>query len=134
MRELTIDRRKWARGDMGGGSALLNEIGSMCCLGFDMRGCGFKPKEIRNQAMPDDVGDMDKQMKRTAKKVPHLVNTLDNPWADSTDEDGLLRLRATKFAIKAAAINDNVKIAERTREKRLKALFFEQEIALQFVN
>lgn len=61
---LVIDRRKWRRGGDGvmcmlndkfGGTALLNDRGKMCCLGFDAKACGVPRSIILKEGMPDDV-------------------------------------------------------------------------------
>ena len=128
MRGLIIDRRKWARGNRGGESALFNDIGGMCCLGFDMRACGISPKRIKNLEMPRELQG---NVKLAAKKIPHLLKFSMPNWSKDRVygwyED-------TKFATRAASINDNDKITERTREKRLVALFEKQDIALEFIN
>lgn len=50
---LVIDRRKWARGKVGG--RLLDWGGKMCCLGFDARACGIPKKVILDMETPGDI-------------------------------------------------------------------------------
>lgn len=58
-RVLTIDRSKWRRGGNGGigagVTALLNEQGFMCCLGFDAIGRGLTAGQIRDCMYPTSV-------------------------------------------------------------------------------
>ena len=39
---VTINRKKWKRGNDGVGSALLTETGQCCCLGFVAKACGIR--------------------------------------------------------------------------------------------
>jgi len=52
MQIVKIDRAKWARGRMGGKSALLNSENNMCCLGFACLELGATQHDIFNKSMP----------------------------------------------------------------------------------
>lgn len=59
-RVLTIDRSRWRRGGdesgLGqGDTALLNDLGFMCCLGFDALACGVPDAVIHGEADPDYI-------------------------------------------------------------------------------
>lgn len=133
MRALTIDRRKWARGARGGSSALLNDIGGMCCLGFEARACGFTKKSLFEAGTPMDItlNDSRAHTKRKAvTKAPHLLKLIE----ESPGDDPFVYLKDTTFVNRAVRINDTNRITERTRETRLQALFAKQDINLQFIN
>jgi hypothetical protein len=61
----TVNRKTWVRGRylmQMGMSALLNQEGNMCCLGFLGEACGV-PKEkmlyrVVPSSLPDELGDM----------------------------------------------------------------------------
>lgn len=61
MDKLVIDRSKWRTGDAGpdatgqGPTALLNDQGFMCCLGFYSRACGYTDEEIQGACEPSDI-------------------------------------------------------------------------------
>lgn len=60
MKVLTIERSKWRRGGSDhdgtqGPTALLNEKGLMCCLGFDALACGLLPGAIVGRVSPAEV-------------------------------------------------------------------------------
>lgn len=123
MRTLIIDRREWARGSVGGESALLNHIGSKCCLGFEALACGFTKEDIAHTGTPEDIGLFhDVETEYAIAKAPHLfVSSIDY-------------LSDSPFVNRAVKINDNAKITEVTREKRLTALFEKEGIELEFIN
>lgn len=55
---LTIDRSKWNRGKKGPGACLmLNEVGMMCCLGFDALACGLTESQIMGVGTPSMIMD-----------------------------------------------------------------------------
>lgn len=51
----TIDRSKWARRGLNGMSAMLNNQGAMCCLGFYAKACGATDEELLGKSNPDQV-------------------------------------------------------------------------------
>lgn len=55
LKNLTIDRRRWKRGNPDD-STLLTETGQMCCLGFLGRACGLSPDQLRQGASPKTAG------------------------------------------------------------------------------
>lgn len=56
MKVLTIERSKWIRGDAFD-TALLNDNGKMCCLGFDAIACGLPAALIDGRGNPDGIDD-----------------------------------------------------------------------------
>ena len=126
MRTLVIDRRKWARGILGGPSALRNNSGNMCCLGFDAKACGFGPKSLKDAGTPEYIlsGGSTLTAKTIVKRIPHLVEIT------GCDE----QISDISFTIKAIEINDDDDITEAARENKLAELFGEQDIVLEFIN
>lgn len=61
MEKLIIDRSKWRTGHTAenatgqGFTALLNDQGFMCCLGFYSLACGYTEEEIRGVGEPQDI-------------------------------------------------------------------------------
>ena len=113
MREFTIYRDKWVRGDRYhndyhlGRSALLNENDNMCCLGFLGKACGISQKRMLNKTAPDDVA------RNKHRNYPAL----------SYDE-------WDKFV----SINDNTSITNRQREDTLRSFFKNIGFKVSFKN
>lgn len=113
MQKLIIDRSKWLRGDEKGTSYLLRSSDNkMCCLGFLCIALGAKEEDIRQVEMPD-------QMDRSIK-IPDYLN---HPFRT-----------IGKFPRSAADLNDDRSIYDKERERKLIALFAEQNIQLEFVD
>lgn len=103
---LTIERAKWRRGGdrdvdlkVFGETALLNEKGYMCCLGFDARARGVPKSAIRYVGEPAEV----EGESRVCRKYVD--------WAARHDGD----------ISDAIGINDASKITEPERERRVRA-------------
>lgn len=83
---VTIDRAKWRRTLFGKrleDNALLNLDGSMCCLGFVSKACGYTKDELEEIATPVEVhGDpkpkYDSVFKKLCKKQNSFVTLNDN--------------------------------------------------------
>lgn len=122
MRKLVIDRQKWYRGNQnndptcGEGSKLLRRTdGKMCCLGFDAVACGIDSRTIEGVGFLDHFTIACENFK---KLLPHHF-----------DKYGA----RSQFVAEAAAINDDRGIPDENKEARLKTLFAEQNIELEFV-
>ena len=122
MRTLVIKRSKWARGILNGYSALLNDKGNMCCLGFDARACGFGPKFLKDAGTPEDMDFKNKT--RAVEKAPHLLMF--------SDMDG--HVEDTVFVRQAMETNDDVDISESAREQELYELFHHEGIVVEFID
>ena len=112
METLTINRKRWARyGSDKGESALLNEDGNMCCLGFLGRACGLKPTDLR-VGMPGDT-----------------YSGLHHKWSK-----GVIGKRNpySRWASKAATVNDSDKYSPEKREAILVNHFKKIGIELKF--
>lgn len=115
---VTIDRKKWFRGDGGLKSSLRLPGGKQCCLGFACRALGLKAKQILNRGMPSDVD--------YSEIIPGL--TTESPGGSFNSKSN------TMFSEKAARINDLDDINDRSREKQLKALARQNGFIFKFVN
>ncbi|MHA2068143.1 MAG: hypothetical protein ACXABY_27595 [Candidatus Thorarchaeota archaeon] len=107
MKEFTVYKDSWVRGDgyvynangereYMGNSALLNNEGNMCCLGFFGEACGLSHARMIDQAEPDDVG---RNKHRNYPKLDYKV------WEQFM------------------SVNDNSQISDRQRQDRLRKLF-----------
>lgn len=121
MKEFVIDRSVWARGKPDGTACLLREDGKMCCLGIYLRALGMKPHQILGKAYPSAV----RQQRPTAPTA----------WLDETspvrlllDWDG-----PHTWQTVLAYTNDDAKIEDADREKRIRDGFAANGIAVSFV-
>lgn len=119
MLEVTIDRSKWNRAipkvdysQHFGLSALLNDQGNMCCLGFVCKALGLSDEQIVDRAYPQS----------TQLEIPHLTEFHDVSYP-----------KDTILSCRAAAINDSPMIHSKKKEEQLKNLFLENDIKLTFV-
>lgn len=106
---LSIDRARWGK------SALRNDDGTMCCLGFLGVACGVPESEMLEVGMPNDIVGM-----KYRSKYPIDV------FADD-DRD-----TESDFADEAASINDSGIIKPYRKEEKLKKLFKTVGIKLTF--
>jgi hypothetical protein len=114
MKTITIKRSKWARGGMNGDSFLLNEAGNMCCLGFAANQMNRIARcELFEGATPEDV------------------YTKASPFTN-VDEDGFVKDNVLSET--AIMINDNARISDKVRERRLTTLFKKFGIKIKFVD
>ncbi len=127
---ITIDRSRWCRGgrftdeeDMDD-AQLLTTISTMCCLGFFCHQMGIPKKELLGIGTPEAVPY------NYGKKITALVNIDEGVDGGASATAGL---SDSAFSNKAMEINDNTKINEKDREKRLKKLFAENDYRVVFV-
>jgi len=116
MKQLLIDRNKWCRGKINNnhGTALLDDGGMMCCLGFYCKQIdGMEDKDIHEIAVPAQIG------KTLVEKLSILVD-------DEYEEEN------NDFSDTAININDNMSISEEDRENRLKEHFASNGIEIKF--
>lgn len=119
LKVITIDRSTWRRGDMKmnevlcGDTALLNDLGFKCCLGFHaLQLCKATEKIIKGKAEPKNTY---RSLKGLSKKI------------------GPKEYSNTIYSINAVDINDDHIMTETEREKRLKALGKEHGYLFKFV-
>jgi hypothetical protein len=55
MKQLTIDEKKWARGNINKPSRLLNNDGNMCCLGFLGKACKISKDILLDKEYPETL-------------------------------------------------------------------------------
>lgn len=118
--KLTIDRRKWGRGEMAAQTekeklvsesrlligedssrGVIEAVGKMCCLGFLGRKCGINQDALLDKCMPSNV-----EIEPTRNK------TVWNSLIDNTHN--------TQVASDLAHINDSLNISEKMREFKIK--------------
>jgi hypothetical protein len=119
MKRFTIDRSKWACGDVKAKfgedayTALLDPAsGAMCCLGFYAASCGFAKKDLLDISFPSHILGFDKK--------PSLK------WL--TDVSGALSNQSC-----IAQLNDDETLSQNTREARIRAEFAKHNIEVEFV-
>jgi hypothetical protein len=125
-KSFVVDRSRWRSGRYGkyatgklgvnglASTFLLDENGSMCCLGFVAQQCGVPKKALLEANAPRVLDWVHK-----ATTTPALIQS-----------DGFTETSLTKTAI---GINDNTKIDRKTREKRLKAVFKKHGYSIEFI-
>lgn len=111
MQTLVIDRSKWACGGRGGVSALLNDVGNMCCLGFYAKACGVNEVNLQNIYTPSGIYEEDR-----GSLSPKVADFGDTDWTDV-----------------AMQINDNPELRQSSREQILTAHFRAIGILVKFV-
>ena len=116
MKTITVNRKKWARGGKNGESALLNDEGNMCCLGFACNQISRIPKsKLEGVGMPCDVYD----------KVSFLTE-INSTFINGIGDNLLART--------AAEINDDLRITDKMREYKLTRLFKSHGYKIRFIN
>ena len=112
MMKLTIDRSRWLRGETAEKSYLCRPRDKkMCCLGFLALQCGYTLEDI------------------TDSETPLLANG-NNKFPDSIVEGD----EHTEVCCALMRINDDGKLKEYERESKLKTLFKQADILVEFIN
>lgn len=111
-REFVVQRSKWLRGDPMN-SALLDEDGCRCCLGFVSSQCGVPDRHMLERATPSVI------LHSTEPVVGVLVQAT-------------ARRKHTELARHAIPLNDSAMLTDDEREAKLAALFAEHGYALRF--
>lgn len=113
VKEFTIDRSKWLRGEGSADSFLVRASdGKMCCLGFYGKACGILKKEMRGMQEPDEVGQ------KFEDAAPWLFDGVSGP-------SGVCATLMRE--------NDTVGGVGRDRERKVKELFAEHGVKVKFV-
>jgi hypothetical protein len=111
---LIIDRAKWRTGGLShvqtgeGGTALLNNDGFMCCLGFRCHQMGIPKKDLLGKWGPSDVANWN---------IPDLVNDVDSD---------------TEFSLKANHKNDSAKLPPEEKESEITEHFATICVTVEF--
>ena len=128
--KVTINRSKWRTG-LGsanrtgeGNTALLNEEGYMCCLGFCMAASKVAKKNLLNISAPgaclnQHAIDPNKAMRSSGVRA-------------LTRESLTTCLSNSELAFDAMKINDSAKSTPETKEKQLLELFNDSVFELEF--
>lgn len=114
--KFTVRRKNWLRGK--GDALLLNENGSMCCLGFLGRACGLKKKDMLELGTPEDV-DIEEPDKGT--QFPYSI-------VDKHD----YFMGNTGLCYEIIDVNDAPNLSSKEREQKLTKLFAEGGIEVTF--
>lgn len=123
--KFVVNRSKWRAGDYGdnaigeGPTSLRNADGFMCCLGHCALQLGAKPKEIINCSMPNEITDKNGNY----KVIPVIAVKF----------SGEGYCRDSSLSEQAAEINDDKKLTQAQRERKLKTLFSKFKHKLEFV-
>lgn len=131
MKTITIDRSKWRRGgdkqENAGDTALLNEQGFMCCLGFICLAEGFTVEEILKAGEPCDI-NISVWDEATQERAQNLLEF-------ENDEDNYPTVLTKEIVVRAIRVNDSEddRVGDPEREAALKEIFHDI-YDLQFVD
>ena len=112
---LIIDRAKWRTGGCShiqtgeGRTALLNDNGFMCCLGFRCHQLGIPEKDLLGYVSPGGLSEN--------WVIPDLINSVGND---------------TDFTTTAMEINDDDCITQKVREKEITEHFATIGVTVEF--
>ena len=126
---VVIDRSKWRTGGEEGNkygsglgeTALLNDGGYMCCLGFACRTAGVSRRSIINEGKPDSLEDKHHSV------IKKLI------VANLCRRDGVGDLYNTAWVEEAMSYNDDSYITRKHREKKIASFFKEGGHTVEFV-
>lgn len=130
VKSFTVDRKTWYRGKSGDSSCLLNNAGNRCCLGFYASACGVEDKQMRNLLSPGSLVELAKTGS-TYDKFDRSVSRDVNEWKTKLTRSSSVDNSET--CMKMMQVNDEEKITEEVREKKLTALFASIGIKIKFV-
>jgi hypothetical protein len=115
--KLTIDRKRWLRGESSADSRLLRTSDmKMCCLGFLCLATGLTEDDIRQVATP---GYLDAEL---PEQIKWLVEESQHGGTKSSKEAGYLM-----------TTNDTDVLDEPAREQLLTTAFARHDIAVEFI-
>lgn len=115
IKKLSIDRALWGQG------ALLNEDGTMCCLGHLGKACGLTDRQLakRDKDYFLSIGMPNETSQKAKRLYPKWALEDTGVGADPSDAE------------QAAIINDGI-LSPAMKEAKLKAIFKRNGIALTF--
>lgn len=135
-KKLSIDRSKWVRGGVEeyGESLLLNDLGSMCCLGFYcVQVLGLEYSDIKG--LGDILGDfICNEVKLSSKHAEGIE-------LEEYEDDESLRWKyiykkslgcMVDREISFLSVNDDEELSEEERERKLTELFSEIGVEVEF--
>lgn len=121
--KVVIDRSKWRTGGLSsvatgvGTTALLNEDGYMCCLGFCCKALGLTDKAIFYIAVPQNAITADECNKPGFKDLTMCING---------------SVGTTYLVGEAIHINDSSELIPEEKEAKLQELFKDSDLELSF--
>ena len=116
VKEFTINRAKWGRGDSNEGYLLNDVSGKMCCLGFYAKACGLKNKDIIGVTDP-------------ASYQSYFFEKNSGTWKTKL----LKSSRNTSTCNDLIIINDSMYITDEAREEKIIKKFARIGIKVKFV-
>jgi hypothetical protein len=129
LKKVVIDRKSWLRGGRGV-SCLLSANGRKCCIGFAACALGAKKSKIKNVCRVSNIVS-------AIFCNDHLINAAfinkDNPLIRIVDEE-LSLVREAGWLEIAYDINDDKKITDKERERKLRTLGRQNGIMFVFKN
>jgi hypothetical protein len=131
--KVTIDRSKWRTGGnypsaTGTGllTRLLNDEGSMCCLGFCCKAAGCSDKDIRYMTTPADIYRRNPDYSSLGSTVSFLLfDTF------CSEKDGYSWVKDSSLVYSAVQINDGT-LPRESKEQRLLELFKDSSFEIEF--
>lgn len=123
VRQFTIDRNEWARGDLYDNRLFNPENGKSCCVGLYLQACDVPRARLVMQATADDLDEVPEEamwlvaVAHTGFRHPSAAASVVyevNDSGTSEDED------------------DQVPITETEREHHVAAVFAQQGITVRF--
>lgn len=118
VKEFVIDRSRWDRGT-GAGSLLRDSLHrQQCCIGHYLTACGVPDDALLDNGQPEDVGDELPEGTTWLIRASHSGEG----WSDTT---------ATGKLIEA---NDDGKLEDEERERRVARVFEQHGIRVTFVD
>jgi hypothetical protein len=132
MDKFIIDRSQWRTGADSnyatgkGDTNLVNEQGFMCCLGFYCLQAGVAQPAITGVGLPEDL-DTEVIKAYNNTDLALLIREEENYYGD-------IIIRNSKLADNAVDINDSTDYSPQVKEEKLKALFNENGIEIEFIN
>lgn len=129
MMKLTIDRSKWWRGNGSGESRLLRPDGTMCCLGFLGRACGYTDEQLLDVTTP--AAAVDGIRGQGTARIPQP-----NLWPKGTVVKAFQGHYTTQVIDEMMVANDSPGSGlniEGRRELRIKELMLDIDVEVEFV-
>jgi len=117
--KLTIDRKRWLRGE-GADNSFLRRIedGKMCCIGFLGKACGIPDAHLEGRGQLDQLL---RDWPRHKKRLSHYVQDIG---------DGVFR--DSSLLVDAYDINDDPDLTERTRESKVVEILKRVDVEVVF--
>jgi hypothetical protein len=133
IKEFTVNRKKWFRGEGPDKSCLLNSnTGMKCCLGFYALQSGLAKKDIEDMPTPVHV----KMLLDGEEVYTRGIQTISRP-AKPIKWNTKLIDRNRRFQSKTGSalmdVNDNTAISDEVREKKITSLFKRIGVTVKFV-